>query len=266
MRTIVITGSTRGIGYGLAHAFLSRGCQVTISGRTEAAVAEAVDRLAAEFGVEPLFGHPCDVTIYEQVQALWDASRNHWGQIDIWINNAGIAHAQTRLWDQSPAEMAAVVQTNIVGSLYGARVALQGMLAQGSGSVYNLEGLGSDGRRVEGLTVYGTTKHALTYLTDALVEETKGSPVLVGALRPGMVVTGMLTQQYQDRPEDWERAKRVFNILADQVETVTPWLADHILANEKTGVRFRWLGGAKSMARFLMAPFRKRDLFGEGTG
>ena len=266
MRTIVITGSTRGIGYGLAHAFLSRGFQVTISGRTEAAVAEAVDRLAAEFGVEPLFGHPCDVTIYEQVQALWDASRNHWGQIDIWINNAGIAHAQTRLWDQSPAEMAAVVQTNIVGSLYGARVALQGMLAQGSGSVYNLEGLGSDGRRVEGLTVYGTTKHALTYLTDALVEETKGSPVLVGALRPGMVVTGMLTQQYQDRPEDWERAKRVFNILADQVETVTPWLADHILANEKTGVRFRWLGGAKSMARFLMAPFRKRDLFGEGTG
>lgn len=266
MRTIAITGSTRGIGYGLAHAFLSRGCQVTISGRTEATVSEAVERLAAEFGIEHLFGYPCDVTVYEQVQALWDASRDHWGQIDIWINNAGIAHAQTRLWDQSPAEMAAVVQTNIVGSLYGARVALQGMLAQGSGSVYNLEGLGSDGRRVEGLTVYGTTKHALTYLTDALVEETKGSPVLVGALRPGMVVTGMLTQQYQDRPEDWERAKRVFNILADQVETVTPWLADHILANEKTGVRFRWLGGAKSMARFLMAPFRKRDLFGEGTG
>ena len=266
MRTIAITGSTRGIGYGLAHAFLSRGCQVTISGRTEATVSEAVERLAAEFGIEHLFGYPCDVTVYEQVQSLWDASRDHWGQIDIWINNAGIAHAQTRLWDQSPAEMAAVVQTNIVGSLYGARVALQGMLAQGSGSVYNLEGLGSDGRRVEGLTVYGTTKHALTYLTDALVEETKGSPVLVGALRPGMVVTGMLTQQYQDRPEDWERAKRVFNILADQVETVTPWLADHILANEKTGVRFRWLGGAKSMARFLMAPFRKRDLFGEGTG
>jgi NAD(P)-dependent dehydrogenase (short-subunit alcohol dehydrogenase family) len=266
LRTIAITGSTRGIGYGLAHAFLSRGCQVTISGRTEATVSEAVERLAAEFGIEHLFGYPCDVTVYEQVQALWDASRDHWGQIDIWINNAGIAHAQTRLWDQSPAEMAAVVQTNIVGSLYGARVALQGMLAQGSGSVYNLEGLGSDGRRVEGLTVYGTTKHALTYLTDALVEETKGSPVLVGALRPGMVVTGMLTQQYQDRPEDWERAKRVFNILADQVETVTPWLADHILANEKTGVRFRWLGGAKSMARFLMAPFRKRDLFGEGTG
>jgi NAD(P)-dependent dehydrogenase (short-subunit alcohol dehydrogenase family) len=159
--------------------------------------------------------------------------------------------------------MAAVVRTNVIGSMYGARVALQGMLAQGWGSLYNLEGLGSDGRRVDGLTTYGTTKHALTYLTDGLAEETKGTPVLVGALRPGMVVTGMLTQQYQDRPEEWERAKRVFNILADRVETVTPWLVDQMLANEKTGVRFRWLGGAKSMARFLMAPFRRRDLFAE---
>jgi NAD(P)-dependent dehydrogenase (short-subunit alcohol dehydrogenase family) len=264
--TIVITGSTRGIGYGLAHAFLTRGCQVTISSRTQRAVSEALDRLAASFGVELLFGYPCDVTVYDQVQALWDASQQHWGQIDIWINNAGIAHAQTQLWDQSPAEMAAVVQTNVLGSLYGARVALQGMLDQGYGSLYNLEGLGSDGRRVEGLTTYGTTKHALTYLTDALVEETKGSPVLVGALRPGMIVTDMLTQQYQERPEDWERAKRVFNILADRVETVTPWLADRILANEKTGVRFKWLGGAKSIGRFLMAPFRQRDLFGESDG
>lgn len=266
MSNIVITGSTRGIGYGLAHAFLARGCQVTISGRTQEAVAEAVDRLAAEFGAEHIFGHPCDVTVYEQVQALWEASWDHWGQIDIWINNAGIAHAQAQLWDQSPEEMAAVVQTNVVGTMFGARVALQGMLSQGWGSLYNLEGLGSDGRKVEGLTVYGTTKHAITYLTDALVEETRDTPIVVGALRPGMVVTGMLTQQYETRPEDWERARRVFNILADRVETVTPWLADQILANEKTGARFRWLGGFKSIGRFVLAPFRRRDLFGEGDG
>jgi NAD(P)-dependent dehydrogenase (short-subunit alcohol dehydrogenase family) len=263
LSTVVITGSTRGIGFGLAHAFLARGCQVTISGRTQEAVAEAVDRLAAEFGLKHLFGYPCDVTVYEQVQALWDAAKDHWGQIDIWINNAGIAHAQTQFGDQSPEEMAAVVQTNVLGSMYGAQVALRGMLGQGSGSLYNLEGLGSDGRKVEGLTTYGTTKHTLTYLTDALVEETKGTPVLVGALRPGMVVTDMLTQQYRDRPEDWERAKRVFNILADRVETVTPWFADQILANTKSGIRFRWLSRGRAMGRFLTAPFRKRDLFAD---
>lgn len=263
MKTIVVTGSTRGIGYGLADAFLARGCSVTISGRHQASVDEAASKLAATHGTERVFGHPCDVTDLQQVQGLWDASRARWGPIDIWINNAGIAHAQTDLWAQAAEEMAAVVETNIIGTLYGARVALTGMLEQGSGSLYNMEGLGSDGRRVEGLTVYGTTKYGLRYLTEALVEETKGTPVIVGALRPGMVLTDLLTKQYEDRPEDWERAKRIFNILADRVETVTPWLADRVLANTRHGARFRWLSRGKVMGRFLMAPFGKRDLFGE---
>jgi NAD(P)-dependent dehydrogenase (short-subunit alcohol dehydrogenase family) len=263
MKTIVITGSTRGIGYGLADAFLVRGCNVTVSGRTQEKVGEAVVRLAARHGAERVLGYPCDVTQLGQVQSLWDAAQAHWGQVDIWINNAGIGHAQTDFWDESPEEIAAVVETNVIGAMYGARVALKGMLAQGFGSFYNVEGLGSDGRRVEGLTLYGTTKHALKYLTDALVQETKGTSVLVGALRPGMVVTDLLTQQYKERPDDWERAKRIFNILADRVETIAPWFADQILGNTRSGARFRWLSTGKTMGRFLSAPFRKRDLFGE---
>ncbi len=261
MKSIVITGSTRGIGYGLADAFLARGCRVTVSGRTREGVDEAVDRLTARHDPQRILGHPCDVTRFEQVQELWDASRAHWGQIDIWINNAGIAHAQTDFWEHPPEEIAAVVETNVTGAMYGARVAIKGMLEQGSGSFYNMEGLGSDSRRVEGLTLYASTKHGLKYLTDALVAETKGTPLLVGALRPGMVVTDMLTQQYTDRPEEWERAKRVFNILADHVETIAPWLADQVLANTKSGVRFKWLSRGKAMVRFLTAPFHKRDLF-----
>jgi hypothetical protein len=76
-----------------------------------------------------------------------------------------------------------------------------------------------------------------------------------------MVVTDFLTQQYEERPEDWESAKRIFNILADRVETVTPWLAHKVLANDKTGVRIAWMSRGKTMGRFLAAPFRKRDLF-----
>ena len=263
MKNIVITGSTRGIGYGLADALLDRGCNVTISGRSQTSVDEATGKLAATHGAERVLGYPCDVTDLKAVQRLWDAAKTHWGKIDIWINNAGIAHAQTDLWEQAAEEMAAVVQTNITGAMYGAKVALTGMLEQGSGSLYNMEGLGSDGRKVEGLTVYGTTKQALRYLTDGLVAEVKGTPLLVGGLRPGMVVTDMLTKQYQDRPEEWERAKRIFSILADRVETVAPWFADQILANTKNGARFVWLGRFKVMGRFLMAPFNKRDLFGE---
>jgi short-subunit dehydrogenase len=126
-----------------------------------------------------------------------------------------------------------------------------------------MEGMGSDGSRVDGLSVYATTKRAVRYLTDSLVLETRGTPVQVGALSPGMVTTEFLTCRFEDRPEDWERAKRIFNILADKVETVAPWLAQKVLANQRTGVRFRWLTGPKAFGRFLAAPFRKRDLFAE---
>jgi NADP-dependent 3-hydroxy acid dehydrogenase YdfG len=160
-------------------------------------------------------------------------------------------------------QIQAVVETNVAGAMHGAKVALRGLLEQGSGSLYNMEGLGSDGRKVAGLTLYGSTKYSLRYLTDALVEETRDTPVLVGALRPGMVVTDLLTEQYKERPEDWERAKRIFNILADRVETITPWLAQKVLANNKTGVRITWLTGPRIIGRFLAAPFRRRDLFGE---
>jgi NAD(P)-dependent dehydrogenase (short-subunit alcohol dehydrogenase family) len=263
MKTVVITGSTRGIGHGLADAFLGLGCAVTVSGRTAAAVDRAVAALAQRHEPGRILGQPCDVTDAYQVQALWDAAHAHWGRIDIWINNAGIGHDQRNLWEHTPAQIEAVIATNVMGSIYGARVAVRGMLEQGFGSLYMLEGLGSGGRSVEGLTLYGTSKHALTYLTDGLARETRDTPVRVGALRPGMVVTDMLTQPYAERPEDWEQAKRIFNILADRVETVTPWLAQKILDNSKTGVRFTWLTRWKAMARFLTAPFGSRDLFGE---
>ena len=264
MKSIIITGSTRGIGRGLADSFLALGCSVTVSGRTQVNVDKATTELSAKYKPASVFGHPCDVRQFEQVQALWDAAGAHFGQVDIWINNAGISHPQLDFCEQSPEQIQAVVSTNTIGAMYGAQVAIRGMLDQGFGSVYNMEGLGSDGRRVEGLTLYGCTKSGLRYLTDALVEETRDTPVLVGALLPGMVVTDFLTGQYEERPEeDWERAKRIFNILADRVETVTPWLAERVLANQKTGVRISWLSRGKIMGRFLTARFRKRDLFGE---
>jgi NAD(P)-dependent dehydrogenase (short-subunit alcohol dehydrogenase family) len=260
-KTVVITGSTRGIGYGLADAFLARGCRVTISGRTSAAVQKAVSTLTSQHGDGRIFGQACDVRDFDQVQALWDASVEHFGQVDVWINNAGVAHGQTDFWDFTPERIRYVVETNLVGATHGARVALKGMLDQGFGSIYNMEGLGSDGRHIEGLSIYGATKCGLAYLTDALIEETKGTGLVVGALRPGMVATDLLTGQYAASPEAWERARKVFNLLADRVETVAPWMAEKVLSNTKTGVRFKWLTSWRLAGRFLSAPFHKRELF-----
>ncbi len=259
MKTVVITGSTRGIGYGLADAFLGLGCSVAVSGRTLAAVDAAVARLRAKHDATRVYGFACDVADYAQVEALWAAAQKQFGQIDIWINNAGVAHAISDFEKLTPEQMKTIVETNVLGAMHGSRVALAGMRAQGYGSLYNMEGLGSSGgRQVQGLSIYGTTKAALSYLDDALMLQTKGTPIIVGALQPGMTVTDMLTRQYEGRPEDWERFKRILNILADRVEVVAPWLAQKVLANTRGGVRFQFLSPGKIAWRFLTAPFARR--------
>jgi NAD(P)-dependent dehydrogenase (short-subunit alcohol dehydrogenase family) len=261
MKTVVITGSTRGIGYGLADSFLNLGCAVAISSRTPEAVEKAVAELSARHGVERVLGQVCDVTDFEQVRALWDAARAHYGQIDIWINNAGLSNPMLKFWEHPPERLRAVVETNLLGAMYGCKVAVQGMLDQGFGAIYNLEGFGSDGRKMEGLMLYGVTKYALRYLDEALAQEVEGSPVRIGAFRPGMVITDLVTGQYDKDSPEWQRAKKVFNIIADRPETVTPWLARQALENDKNGARIAFSSSLKIAWRFLTARFRQRDLF-----
>lgn len=260
MKVIVVTGSTRGIGYGLADAFLARGCAVVVSGRNQQSVDTAVQQLSQTHDAGRIFGQPCDMQDYDQVQALWDRTRAHFGHVDIWINNAGLINESRPVWQQDPARMAAVVNTNLTGLLYAAKVVIHGMAEQGYGHMYNMEGSGSDGAIRAGLTPYGMTKYGVRYLTRALIKETAATPVKISTLSPGMVITEMLVGQYDD-PAEFERVKRFFNILADDVATVSPWLADRVLANDKAGANIAWLTTPKIAARFLSAPFRKRDLF-----
>lgn len=261
MKNIVITGSTSGIGYGLADSFLSLDCAVVISGRSVEKLENAVNTLAEKYDSGRIFSVLCDVTDRTQVQSLWDSAKEHFGDIDIWINNAGIAHLQTNISDFSEEQINGVIDTNIAGATYGSVVALNGMKEQGFGSIYNMEGLGSDGRIIKGMALYGTSKAALSYLTKAMAKETKGTPIIVGGIRPGMVATKLVTGQYQGHPEEWQRVKRIFNIVSDRVETVTPWIARKILANNKNGVKINWLTRRKLLIRFLLAPFVKRNVF-----
>jgi NAD(P)-dependent dehydrogenase (short-subunit alcohol dehydrogenase family) len=263
MKTVVITGSTRGIGYGMADAFLARNYNVVISGRTQQAIDDAMANLKRQFPEDQIAGCACDVTDAQQVQTLWDAAQSCFGQIDIWINNAGISGKRKKIWEYSAEEAHAVINTNVSGAIYGSRIAIRGMLVQGFGAVYNMEGLGSDGRTLDGLGLYGTSKYALKYLTDALVVETKGSPLIIGALRPGMVITDLVTDQYVGQPEELDKVKGIFNIIADTVDNVAPWLVDQILNNQKTGVRIKYTSMWKLAGRLLSSPFRKRDLFAD---
>jgi len=261
MKSIVITGSTSGIGLGLAGSFLDLGCQVVISGRSPERLKAAADKLAEKFDTERTACFLCDVRNREEVRSLWDFAVRTFGKVDIWINNAGIAHPDTAIADFTEEQVKEVTDTNIAGTINGCIVALRGTRQQGSGAIYNLEGLGSDGRIISGLALYGLSKSAVTYFTSALAKETKGTPVIAGGIKPMMVATKLITAQYEGHPEEWDRVKGTLNLLSDRVETVTPWIARRVLQNKKNGAHISWLTGRKVITRMLLAPFVKRKVF-----
>ena len=258
-KVVVVTGSTKGIGKGLAREFLKRGHSVVISGRKQAD-AEAV---ATELGPEAVsgvkaIGVACEVTDYAHVQNLWDKAIAAFGRVDIWINNAGMSNSRFEIGALEQAEVETVPRTNLIGTINGSHVALRGMTAQGSGDIYNFEGFGSNGSKQKGMSLYGATKFGVTYFTKAMIAETKGGPVRVGYLSPGIVITDLsVRDKTKVPPKQWEFTILVYNILADRVETVTPWLVENVLANTTHGARIAWLTRGKSLWRFLRSRFIK---------
>jgi short-subunit dehydrogenase len=258
MKSVVITGSTRGIGFGLADAFLALDCNVTVCGRSEQGTKQAVDGLSNRYHYQNIYGYPCDTTQYDQVERLWQEAQTQFGKVDIWINNAGVAHAPQKSWEQSPEVMKSVIETNILGAMYGSKIAIQGMLQQGFGSLYNMEGMGSDGNRHKGMVYYGCSKYGLHYFNESLIGETQGTPVIVGYIRPGMVVTDLITQQFEGRNKEWEQFKPIFNILASRVEDVAPWLARKILNNHRNGVCIEYSNPFRMMSRVAQSALIKK--------
>ena len=261
MKSIVITGSTRGIGLAMAREFLKAECQVTLSGRREAIPAATQEALS---GYEDRYLYvPCDVRNHAAVQNLWDASADHWGTIDIWINNAGQNTAHEFSFDTPPCYVEAVVETNMIGLVFGSQVAAKGMIEQKSGAIYAMEGLGSNNMIQLKTILYGMTKHALTYFTKGLARELEGTGVIAGRLSPGMMLTDFITKTpdgAQAAIETDERFKRIFNILADKPETVAAFFVPRMLANTKNDIRISWLSSSKAAIRFMTAPLRKRKL------
>ncbi len=259
MQTVVITGSTRGIGYALGKAFLKQGCRVVFSSRSEAAVDQAIRPLIERYHAAQVVGFVCDVSDHQAVKQLWEQSKARFGIIDIWINNAGISNTLAPAWEIPESEMNAVVSTNILGELYGTKVAMQGFYEQGFGALYNLEGMGSDGKThgVKGLSVYGLSKAAIGYFNRYLAMENENPNIITGALQPGMILTELVTGQYEGKPEEWEKTKGILTIIANPIDEVVPWLVKKILNNQKSGVRFAYPSTFRIMKRMLLSIFRK---------
>jgi len=248
----------------MARQFLSRGCAVVISGRDQAAVDRVAAGLRAEHPGAVVHGVACDTSDASQVQRLWDQSVKALGGVDHWINNAGIGQPTRRIWEIEPGLMDSIVRTDLLGVLYGARTAFSGMLAQGTGAIWFMEGHGSTGRIMSGLSVYGAAKRGLRYVARALAVEARGTPVLVGALSPGIMITDFTMGQL-DRKDAaaWESTKRIFNILGDTPETVAAFLVPRILSCRRSGTLIAWLTSPKIFWRFMTAGLTRRKVIAD---
>lgn len=258
MKHIVITGGTRGIGLGLTLEFLKKGNQVTFSGTSEESIKKALKSIPVEVQ-NNANGMICNVTEIETIEALWRKAAAI-APIDIWINNAGITQPDRPLYQVEPSHSSLLIDINIKGLIHATGIAYNGMLMQGFGTIYNMEGFGSDNRKMKNIGLYGMSKKAVRYYTESFALEATESPVNICFLSPGMVITDLLLKEYREDPSKNREAIRIFNILADEVETVTPWLVEKILTNKKHGKRIAWLTTPKIISRFLMSIFRKRDI------
>jgi len=123
METIVITGSTRGIGLGLADAFLARGCRVVVNGRSSTSVEKALAELSHTYDAARSHGQAGDVSNLADMERLWQTAVDRFGRVDIWINNAGVGHPMQPVWELPPEKVKQVVDIDLLGVLSGTRVA-----------------------------------------------------------------------------------------------------------------------------------------------
>ncbi len=260
MKHAVITGSSSGIGFGLATEFLKNGFSVTISGKNGEKLNSAGEKLIKSFSKNSVHIQTCDVRLCSDIKNLWNSAKNRFEHVDIWINNAGTGQDFIFIKDFEEEAINLIIDTNIKGVIHASRIIYNKMAEQGFGAVYNMEGFGSDGRKMQKMSIYGTSKSALSYFTKSFIKETIHSPVIIGTISPGMVLTDLFLRPADRDEKEEKRFLKITNILADNVETVTPWLVNKMINNTKHDKSFNWLNSTKVTARFISSLFRKRKL------
>ena len=266
MKTAVITGSTRGLGFEMAKRFRAAGWNLVINGVNAERMEASAEKLRALPGSGEVACFAGSVVSTADIQGLIDTAVERFGVIDLWINNAGVNQPMKAIWELTEQEIDAVLNIDLRGAVMGSRLAALQMEKQPEGGfIYNLEGYGSNEAMMLGLNIYGTSKRAVTHFTQAFARELaeRGSKVKAGRLSPGIMITDFTVKalggkESIDLPE---KTKKVYNILGDYPDVVAAHLVDGMLKNEKNNAHIEWLTTGKAAWRFMTAGFNKRNFF-----
>lgn len=265
MKTVVITGSARGLGFEMAKNFRTHGYNVVLSDINEQNLEHAQVELSQMEGAGEILSVACNVCDLAQVENLWSQAFAKFGTVDVWINNAGVNQPPKHAWDLEQKEIDFLINVDLKGAINGSTVAMRGMTKQGFGAIYNVEGFGSNDAYQENLVMYGTTKRAVTYFTTALAKESEiaGTKVIVGKLSPGIMITDFLTSSNgQDNTSQLsDKVKKVYNILGDYPDVIAKFLVNKMVKNTKNNAHIQWLTNGKAFRRFMGAGFNKRNFF-----
>ena len=226
---VLITGSSKGLGRALAHAYADAGARVVINARGANAL-EATRRELEAKGGQVLAVH-ADATEANEIERLVRATLERFGRIDVLVNSAGILGPSPRpnMVDFIAADLAEIFRANVIGPVQVTQAVLPQMLAQGSGVIINVT---SDAGQTGflGWGGYGAAKAALELITESWAAELEGTGVRVNAVNPGDLQTEM--HQLAFPGEDISDRLDPFT-----VTDVFVWLASDA-AKDITGQRF----------------------------
>ena len=184
-RVAHITGGGRGIGRAIALAYAAEGARLALSARTTAELKETAQLISGQFGTD-VITIVTDVSDFDQVETAVRNTLDHFGAIDVMVNNAGNIGPVGRVWDNDPADWARTIAVHLIGVFYGCHAVIPSMLEQGSGRIVNMSGVGGPNT-----TAYDAAKIAIVNFTENLALELADTPITVNAISPGSIHTRM---------------------------------------------------------------------------
>ncbi len=196
-KTALVTGSTSGIGLGIARALAEQGANIVFNGFGDAQQIEKLTTdVGQEFGVGTAY-HGADMSKPEQIEDMMRFAADKFGGVDILVNNAGIQHVANV--DEFPTEKwDAILAINLTSAFHTSRLALPGMKQRNWGRIINLASVhglvGSSGK-----SAYVAAKHGLVGFTKVTALENAHTGVTCNAICPGWVLTPLVQKQVDDR-------------------------------------------------------------------